>query len=92
MTDRARSVVAGVDARTDEHHVAVLDRQGRLLASRAFPTTGAGYAALIRWLRRHGRIERVGVESSGAYAAALVRALLAGGIEVVEVNQPAPAR
>jgi transposase len=90
MTDRTRSVVAGVDAHTDEHHVAVLDRQGRLLASHAFPTTAAGYAALIRWLRRHGRIQRVGVESSGAYAAALVRTLLAGGIEVVEVNQPHP--
>jgi transposase len=90
MTDQARSVIAGVDAHTDEHHVAVLDRQGRLLATAAFPTTADGYAGLIRWTRRHGRIERVGVESTGAYAAGLVRALLAGGITVVEVNQPHP--
>jgi transposase len=90
MTDQTRSVVAGVDAHTDEHHAAVLDLQGRLLATSAFPTTAAGYAALIRWLRRHGRVERVGVESSGAYAAGLVRALLAAGIDVVEVNQPHP--
>jgi transposase len=90
MTDQTRSVVAGVDAHTDEHHVAVLDRQGRLLATAAFPTTTEGYAGLIRWTRRHGRIERVGVESTGAYAAGLVRALRARGIGVVEVNQPHP--
>src|SRR5919204_5752759 len=90
MTDPSSAVVAGVDAHTDEHHAAVLDRQGRLLATEAFPTTAVGYAALIRWLRRHGRVERVGVESTGAYAAALVRALRAKGIDVVEVNQPHP--
>lgn len=87
MTDQ-RQVVAGVDAHSDEHHVAVLDLRGRLLAGAAFPTTAAGYQALILWLRRHGRIERVGVESTGAYAAGLVRALIAAGIDVVEVNQP----
>jgi len=90
MTDQTRSVVAGVDAHTDEHHVAVLDAQGRLLATAAFPTTAAGYAALIRWLRSYGSVKRVGVESTGAYAAALVRALLTSGIDVVEVNQPHP--
>jgi transposase len=90
MTDRRSGVVAGVDAHTDEHHVAVLDRQGRLLATGAFPTTAEGYARLISWLRRHGRIEQVGVESTGAYAAGLVRALLALGIRVVEVNRPHP--
>jgi transposase len=89
MTDQRR-VVAGVDAHTDEHHVAVLDGQGRLLATAAFPTDAAGYESLIRWLRLHGRIDRVGVESTGAYAAGLARALLADGIDVVEVNQPHP--
>jgi len=90
MTDQRSAVVAGVDAHTDEHHVAVLDAQGRLLATTAFPTSAEGYSRLIRWLHRHGRVERVGVESTGAYAAGLVRALLADGIEVVEVNQPHP--
>src|SRR5438876_4345196 len=90
MTDQRDTVVAGVDAHTDEHHVAVLDGQGRPLAAAAFPTTADGYTRLISWLRGRGTIERVGVESSGAYAAALVRALLAEGIKVVEVNQPHP--
>src|SRR5438132_12271023 len=88
MNDRRSSVVAGVDAHTDEHHVAVLDGQGRLLATAAFPTTAEGYARLIGWLCGHGTLDRVGVESTGAYAAGLVRTLLAHGIDVVEVNQP----
>ena len=82
--------MAGVDAHTDEHHVAVLDGQGRPLAAAAFPTTADGYTRLISWLRGRGTIERVGVESTGAYAAGLVRALHADGIRVVEVNQPHP--
>ena len=53
MTDQ-RQVVAGVDAHTDQHHVAAVDLQGRLLGAAAFPTTAAGYAELIGWLRRHG--------------------------------------
>lgn len=90
MSDQRSAVVAGVDAHTDEHHVAVLDLQGRLLATAAFATTAAGYTELIGWLRRHGTIDRVGVESTGAYAAGLVRALHTEGISVVEVNQPHP--
>src|SRR6266581_3756896 len=90
MTDQRRAVVAGVDAHTDEHHLAVVDLQGRLLGAAAFPTTAEGYSRLIGWLRGQGEIERVGVESTGAYAAGLVRALLADGLEVVEVNQPHP--
>lgn len=89
MTDQAAgSVVGGVDAHTDEHHVAVVDGQGRLLGTAAFPTTAQGYGRLIGWLRGHGPIARVGVESTGAYAAGLVRRLTASGITVVEVNQP----
>jgi len=90
MTDQRQVVVAGVDAHTDEHHVAVVDAQGRLLGAAAFPTTAHGYADLIGWVREHGDIDQVGVESTGAYAAGLVRALLADGIRVVEVNRPHP--
>jgi len=90
MTDQRGAVIAGVDAHTDEHHVAALDAQGRLLGAAAFPTTAQGYTRLISWLGGQGQIDRVGVESTGAYAAGLVRALLANGISVVEVNQPHP--
>src|SRR6266704_1188626 len=88
MANHTGGVVGGVDAHTDEHHVAVVDLQGRLLGATAFPTTAAGYARMISWLRSHGEVARVGVESTGAYAAGLVRALRVDGISVVEVNQP----
>src|SRR6266571_185692 len=90
MANQRGGVVGGGDSHADEHHVAVVDLQGRLLGATAFPTTAAGYALLISWLRGHGEVERVGVESTGAYAAGLVRALDANGIRVVEVNQPHP--
>jgi len=90
MTDCRGSVVAGVDAHSDEHHVAVVNAQGRLLGAAGFPTTATGYAGLIGWVREHGEVDRVGVESTGAYAAGLVRALHADGIRVVEVDQPHP--
>ena len=80
MANQRGGVVGGVDSHADEHHVAVVDLQGRLLGATAFPTTAAGYAQLIGWLQGHGEVARVGVESTGAYAAALVRALRAGGI------------
>jgi transposase len=90
MTDQRGVVVAGVDAHTDEHHVAVVDVQGRLLGAAAFSTAGKGYARLISWVRGHGEIDRIGIESTGAYAAGLVRALVADGLTVIEVNQPHP--
>jgi len=88
MTDHRQFVIAGVDAHTDEHHVAVVDAQGRSLGAAAFPTNAEGYRRLIAWVRGHGEIQRIGVESTGAYAAGLVRALRTERIEVVEVNQP----
>ena len=88
MTDGSRRVIAGVDAHTDEHHAAVLDEGGRLLGTAAFPTTREGYEQLIAWVAGHGVIDRIGVESTGSFAAGLVRALAQKAIVTVEVNQP----
>jgi hypothetical protein len=88
MTDRSGRVFAGVDAHTDAHYAAVLDGHGRLLGTAEFPATTGGYTALADWVGRHGEIERIGVESTGSFAAALVRVLIARAITVVEVNQP----
>ena len=90
MPDPNGRVTAGVDAHTDTHTAAVLDAQGRLLGTQAFATNAAGYRALLGWLRSHGEIDRVGVESTGSYAAALVRVLHDAGLTVIEVNQPHP--
>jgi transposase len=42
----------------------------------------------LDWLRAWGRIDVVAIESTGAYAAGLVRYLREHGIRVLEVNQP----
>jgi transposase len=88
MTRSHAHVVAGVDAHADSHDVAALDERGRLLGTRTFPTTGAGYRELLSWLERLGPVAVIGVESTGAYAAGLVRHLRSRDIAVVEVNRP----
>jgi transposase len=88
MTQNDALVVGGVDAHADAHHAAVLDQRGALLSTKSFPTTTPGYRQLLDWLSSHGKIEVVAVESTGSYAAALVRYLRQHGVAIVEVNQP----
>jgi transposase len=80
--------VVGVDAHTDTHDAAVLDDCGRLLGTRTFPADAAGYRALLGSAQCFGAIAALGVESTGSFAAGLVRYLRAQGLEVLEVNQP----
>jgi transposase len=82
------TVVGGVDAHADAHHAAALDQRGALLATESFPTTTPGYRQLLDWLGGFGEIDAVAVESTGSYAAALVRYLREHDITVIEVNQP----
>lgn len=42
----------------------------------------------MAWAQRFGPVTAIGVESTGSYAAGLVRHLRAQGLEVLEVNQP----
>jgi transposase len=88
MNEVGRLVIGGVDAHADTHDAVALDERGGMLGSASFPTTLAGYRALLGWLRCFGVVDRVGVESSGSYAAALTRFLTAEGVVVLEVNQP----
>ena len=88
MADPARPVTGGVDTHLDIHAAAVVDDLGRVVGSESFPTTAAGYKALVTWMRRHGALQRVGVEGTGAYGAGLARFLTDAGIEVLEVNRP----
>ncbi|WP_081686210.1 IS110 family transposase [Candidatus Solirubrobacter pratensis] len=88
MTEIAGEIIGGVDAHTDTHVAAALDRRGGLLGTKTFPTTPAGYRALRAWLEQFGPIALVGVESTGGYAAGLVRELPAAGIRIAEVNRP----
>jgi len=88
MNEERRRVIGGVDAHAQTHHAAILDGRGRLLATRAFEVSADGYQELLAWFEGFGEIERIGVESTGSYAAGLTRHLLNAGIEVLEVNQP----
>jgi transposase len=88
MVDHECTVYGGVDTHKDFHVAAAIDEVGRILGTETFPATAAGYRRLERWLERHGRVAKVGVEGTGCYGLGLARALTARGIEVIEVNRP----
>lgn len=89
MTGPDRHVTGGVDTHGDVHVAAALDSAtGRRLGTASFPTTAAGYASLLGWLRGFGEVDRVGVESTGSYGARLTRLLMAERVEVIEVDRP----
>ncbi len=81
-------VTDGVDTHGDNHVAAVVDSAGRILGTETFPADLASYRRLLAWMRRHGHLERVGIEGTGAYGAGLARHLASEGVEVVEVNRP----
>ena len=88
MTPARPLVTGGVDTHRDEHVAAGLDHNGGLLATASFPTTAAGYAALLAWLLSLGELVAVGVEGTGSYGAALARHLTSHGVKVLEVSRP----
>jgi transposase len=81
-------VAGGVDTHQDTHTAAVIDAVGRILGIEQFPATSPGYADLLAWMRRFGRLSRVGVEGTGAYGAGLARLLRDERVDVVEVDRP----
>jgi transposase len=83
-----QDVTVGVDTHKDVHVAAVLDRAGRLLATRSFPTTTRGYAQLATWAESFGTVSKVGMEGTGSHGAGLLRFLTDYGLPVVEVDRP----
>lgn len=88
MKHEHRVVYGGVDTHQDIHVAAVIDEIGTLLATKSFPTSPLGLKSLQRWLTRHGRVAKVGVEGTGTYGLGLQHVLQDAGLEVVEVNRP----
>ncbi|MGH3770558.1 MAG: IS110 family transposase [Pseudonocardiaceae bacterium] len=82
------AVFGGVDTHGRVHVAAALDQVGRLLGTRSFPATAAGYRGLRRWLVAFGALVAVGVEGTGSYGAGLARALSEAGVQVLEVDRP----
>ncbi|WP_306216449.1 IS110 family transposase, partial [Actinoplanes sp. RD1] len=66
----------------------MIDEVGRVLGTHEFPATAAGYADLLTWMRGHGRLNRAGVEGTGAYGAGLARLLRDERVTVIEVDRP----
>ena len=88
MTTDAATVIGGVDTHKHTHYAAAIDDTGWLVGHRQFPATDRGYLSLLSWLRGHGRIQAIGVESTGSFGAALTRTLTKAGERVIEVNRP----
>lgn len=88
MTQPAVEVTGGVDTHRDTHTAAAVDPAGRVLGSAQFPTTPAGYTALLDWLTSLGSLRLVGIEGTGVYGAGLARHLHTAGIAMVEIDRP----
>ncbi len=70
------------------HVAAVVNHLGRVLGTKSFPTTAAGYRRLLRWMRTFGPLLAVGVEGTGSYGSALARHLAENEVRVIEVSRP----
>jgi transposase len=88
IVEAARGVTGGVDTHLDVHVAAALDPVGGLLGTAPFPTTPAGYQALLSWLESYGDVTKVGVEGTGSYGTGLSKYLRQAGVTVVEVDRP----
>ncbi len=64
-----RLVTAGVDTHAEVHVAAVADQVGRVLGTESFPATGAGYRAVLAWMRSFGELVKAGVEGTGVTGA-----------------------
>jgi transposase len=88
MTSPPVTVIGGVDTHKNTHYAAALDEHGVLLGHQQFPATDRGYQQLLGWMRGHGTVAAIGVESTGSFGATLTRALTKAGERVIEVNRP----
>ena len=81
-------ITGGVDTHKKFHVAAARDGLGRLLGTRRFDATLAGYHGLLAWLAGFGPVALVGVEGTGCYGAGLAGYLTGRGVRVVEVDRP----
>lgn len=88
MTTEPGTVIGGVDTHKHTHDAAAVDDHGRLLAHQEFAANDRGYQALLTWMRSHGEVQAIGVESTGSFGATLTRYLTAADVSVIEVNRP----
>lgn len=86
--DHGMRVTIGIDTHRDLHVAVALDQLGRRLGHTSIPTTGRGYADLLRWGQSYGDVDAFGVEGTGCYGAGMARFLLTHHQHVIEVIRP----
>ena len=82
IVDSTRCVVGGVDTHRDVNVGAVVDMNDGRLGVESFPTNADGHRCPSSWMPGFGRIERVGIEGTGAYGAGVARHFVAAGVVV----------
>lgn len=85
--------VVGVDTHARSHTYCVIEcRTGAVVDTATFPTSHAGLARAIRWVRRRGDGELLAaVEGTSSYGASVATMFAEDGIEVSEVRPAARA-
>ncbi len=81
-------VVVGVDTHKDEHVAVALDGLGGRLDELSIAANPDGYAKLLAWADRLGRVAMFGVEGTGSYGSGLARYLRCHRRSVIEVSRP----
>ena len=81
--------VTGVDTHSKKHQYALVDRTGRLVDERAFPTSAAGIARATHWLTAAtgGQPMLAAIDGAGSYGRQLAEAFTGAGVRVVEAPQ-----
>jgi transposase len=82
----------GIDTHKATLAACVVDELGRALDERTFGNDPAGHAALAGWAAAVAPDDRIGIEGSSSYGAALARMLVAGGATVRDVPAHLTAR
>ena len=83
-------LVIGVDTHTDTHSVALLTRNGAVLAEATISADPAGHTDLLTWTAQHAATGTRwwAVEGARSHGVALTRALQAHGEHVLEAPRP----
>lgn len=81
--------VTGVDTHSKKHQYALVDRTGRLVDERAFPTSAAGIARATHWLTAAtgGQPMLAAIDGAGSYGRQLAEAFTGAGVRIVEAPQ-----
>ena len=82
--------VVGVDTHRDTHEVEIALPTGTPIGTRKIDNTSSGFAELLAWIgaRAPGPRVVVSIEGTRSFGVGLARAAAAGGLTVIECEQP----